>query len=346
MNVGNAFSQENNRKAIAELETKLAAATPRLNELRLSADAAKSEYDAIAVNLAEQTTAPANIGTDNQVEDDEDFDAEGDDDGDGILNGNEEIVVTGTRRAEEIVKPRSDHRIRISAFSRTDASIKEQIYGPRDRTKNILEPLWETDGLLFPYTPTISISQDTSWQIADLEQVNYDILSFQKSSSATISINGKFTVQNQREGRYLLAVIHFLRTVSKAYFGASDIESFDPPIQQTGSANTPEENAETQITRQRQDGRAGLPPPVLLFSGYGDMMFNDVRVVVRSHSWSYDENADLVRIDLPTGGTVWLPPLMTITISLSIQQNTDRLRDTFNLDEFRTGALLKKRGWF
>jgi hypothetical protein len=101
------------------------------------------------------------------------------------------------------------------------------------------------------------------------------------------------------------------------------------------------------VQRSRSGGRAGLPPPVLLFSGYGNMMFNDLRVVVKSHSWSYDEASDLVRINLPAfDGTVWLPPVMTIQMTLAIQQNTDAVRNNFNLDQFRTGEAQKTRGWF
>lgn len=279
-------------------------------------------------------------------------------DGDGKIEGaDEDVVVVGTRPGSggpvsepaEIVAPRADHRIRISAFSRSDSSVKEQVYGPNDSTKNILAPLWKTDGLMFPYTPSIQVSQDTSYQSADLEHSNYDILSWQRSSSATISITAKFTVQNQREGLYLLAAIHFLRTVSKSYFGAQDAENFAPTKSETPgttSETTPEQNAEQAIRDEAASGRAGLPPPVLLFSGYGDYMFNDVRVVVKSHSWAYDENADLVKIKVPSGGNVWLPPLMTLSITLSLQQNTDKLRTEFNLDSFRTGELLKKGGWF
>ena len=251
---------------------------------------------------------------------------------------------------EEIIPPRADHRVRLSAFDRNNAQAKIDLYGPDDAF-NILKPLHATDGVLFPYTPNIQINQDTTWQTADLEHSNFDILSFQKSSSASISLTADFTVQTQREGRYLLAVIHFLRTVSKAYFGAQSVEHFDPPTTQAGSTATPQENAATTTERQRQDGKAGLPPPVLLFSGYGDLMFNDIRVVVKSHSWSYEKTADLIKITLPSppdspARSVWLPPMMTITMALAMQNNTDRMRDRFNLDEFRTGNLLKNRGWF
>lgn len=240
----------------------------------------------------------------------------------------DEIVVTGYRDYP-------DHRVRLSAMRGQE----KIVYGMPDRVGNILTPLHATNGLIFPYTPTVQVSQDTSWQTGDLEHANYDILSFQKASSATFSITGKFTVQNQREGEYLLAALHYLRTVSKAYFGAQDVEQFVAP--QTDA------NTDQTVEMTRSEGKAGLPPPVLLFSGYGNMMFNEIHVVVKSHSWAFEENQDMIKIDLANGGQVWLPPMMTLSISLMMQQNTNTVRSEFKLDDFRTGKLLNnQKGWF
>jgi hypothetical protein len=244
-----------------------------------------------------------------------------------------DIVVEG-RRVSEVTSP--DHRIRLSAYPNQET----QIYGDNNRTANILSPLHETNGLMFPYTPTIQVSQDTSWASSDLQQSNYDILSYQKSSSANISLSAKFTLQNQREGEYMMAAIHFLRTVSKTYFGEKSSDVF---------SKTDELNATTSAASiKRKTGSSGLPPPVLIFSGYGDLMFNNVRCVVKSHSWSFDENVDMIKVKLPIGSTVWLPPVLQISIGLGIQMNADDLRNVFNLDEFRTGQLLRgnSKGWF
>lgn len=228
-----------------------------------------------------------------------------------------------------------DQRVRISSMSTVAA--QDEVYGPADPA-NILFPLRQTNGLMFPYTPTVSISQDTTYSTADLEHSIYDILSYSKSSSASINVQGKFTVQNQREGEYLLAVIHFLRTVSKTYFGKSDANVFRDVADQTEDAT---------VRKLREDGKAGLPPPVLIFSGYGEMMFSNVRVVVKNYSFSLDENADMVPINLRNGGLVYLPPVLSLSIGLGVQTNPDDLREDFSLAEFRTGdSLLSRKGWF
>jgi hypothetical protein len=129
-------------------------------------------------------------------------------------------------------------------------------------------------------------------------------------------------VQNQKEGEYLLAVMHYLRVVSKMYFGEA---SFKAPS--TG-----------------QPSLAGMPPPVLILHGYGDFMFNDLPVIVKDHSYSMKDNISYVDIKT-AGGSVRLPSMMSISIKLVVQNTPKRNRKEFDLNQFRTGELMKKGGW-
>lgn len=118
------------------------------------------------------------------------------------------------------------------------------------------------------------------------------------------------------EGEYALAVLHFLRTVSKMNFG---------------------EQAATQ-------GTAGIPPPLLVLSGYGTYMFNGLRVILKSHSWQFDETIDHVMVTT-AGGSARIPALFTISINLTVQTTPKAARKTFNLEDFRTGKLMLRGGW-
>ena len=232
----------------------------------------------------------------------------------------EDIVVTAKERA-------SDNRLRISALAGQSA----QIYGENDKSSNIMAPLHATGGMMFPYTPTIGVSGDTDWTPHQLTHTNYDIYSYQRTPSASITLSGKFTVQNQREGEYALACIHFLRTVGKMFYGEQD--SSDYNAQENSQATS----------------RAGLPPPVLRLRGYGLYMFSDLKCVLKSYSFSFEENMDLVTIESQAGGDILLPPMFTINVTLLMQQNTTRLRKDFKLDDFRTGKLMRQTGgggWF
>jgi hypothetical protein len=221
----------------------------------------------------------------------------------------------------------TDNRLRISALR----GQSDRVYGANDKSTNVLAPLHSTGGMLFPYTPSIAISGDTDWTPHALTHTNYDIYSYQRTPSATITLGGKFTVQNQREGEYALACIHFLRTMGKMYYGEQDSFDYNP------TTLTPEQST------------AGLPPPVLRLRGYGLYMFSDLRCVLKNYSFSFEETMDLVTVQSQTGGDIMLPPMFTINVSLLLQQNPSRLRREFKLDAFRTGDLMRQSstgGWF
>jgi len=207
-----------------------------------------------------------------------------------------------------------DFRVRLRAQGDNPAA-KAKVYGPANNSSNILNILYDTNGMMFPFTPTIQWSQAVEYDTMHFVHSNQDFQSYKNTPSTTIEITGQFTFQNQREGEYMLACMHFLRTVSKMYFG------------QTNAA------------------LAGLPPPILLFSGYGNYMFNDLPVIVKSHSYSLDNTVDYVTINT-AGGTARLPAIMTIAVSLVVQNTAKDLRTKFDLDQFRTGALMRNnKGW-
>lgn len=175
---------------------------------------------------------------------------------------------------------------------------------------NILQPLAATDGMVFPYTPTVSMSQSIDYSSYDPVHSNQEFLAYTRTRAATINLSGQFTSQNDMEASYSLAAIHFLRTVSKMAFG----ESRNP----------------------------GTPPPVLLLSGYGEYMFNDLPVILQSFAVDFDPNVDTMRV--PNTNT-YVPTLFNISCQFIIQNTPAKIRQ-FNLEDFRSGKLVKKGGWF
>ncbi len=177
----------------------------------------------------------------------------------------------------------------------------------------ILAPLSETSGLMFPYTPTVQVNQEVDYVNMQMTHSNTDYHAVSRAPNVTINLTGKFTVQNQHEGKYSLAAIHFLRSVSKMNFG-------------------------------RNDSMKGLPPPILQLSGYGTYMFNKVRVIVKSHSYTFEEGMDMIAVKLDSG-TVNLPALFSLTCALTVQPTPAMMRDEFTLEKYRSGELLET-GWF
>lgn len=203
----------------------------------------------------------------------------------------------------------------------------------------IMSPLLQTKGMVFPYQPLITYQQDVVYDTMQLVHTNQDIYSYTRTPALKLTVDGDFTVQNQREGLYALACIHFLRTVTKMWFGGSSAESIE---------------------------NQGTPPPVLLFDAYGQYMFNSLPVVITQFSVSLPNDVDYVPVLYQTSSAVerktvqsinssslsqgnkdgyaWLPAAFKIGVQITVQNTPQRLRQ-FDMTEFRSGRLLKQGGW-
>ena len=180
---------------------------------------------------------------------------------------------------------------------------------------DIMAPLRVTNGMLFPYTPQIRWGNDNDYQSLGLVHANSDYSYFIRQNQMSINISGEFTAQNDREARYLLASIHFLSSNSKMRFGA-------------------------------KDPNRGLPPPILLLSGYGRFIFPDIPVLIKSWSIDYSNTVDNVEVRIDDIPYAYVPSKTTITVDLLVQKRPiDYLKD-FNLDAFRSGELfLQNKGF-
>jgi uncharacterized cupredoxin-like copper-binding protein len=213
----------------------------------------------------------------------------------------------------------------------------------------IMSPLLQTNGMVFPYQPEITYQQEVTYTPMELVHTNQDFMAYSRTPALKLGVSGEFTVQNQNEGRYALACVHFLRTCTKMWFGGSTPESV-----------------------QAQ----GTPPPVLLFDAYGQYMFNSLPVIITQFAVTLPKDVDYVpvRLDGATGGPpaapsanssfatisninddnvslranntgyAWMPALFTIQVQLTVQNTPRRLR-SFDLADFRSGQLLRQGGW-
>ena len=129
----------------------------------------------------------------------------------------------------------------------------------------LMMPLRAAGGLIWPYTPSIQYAPEVSYETMQTVHTNQDFYVYSKTPSVTLTVSGDFTVQNQEEGQYALAVIHFLRTVTKMNFGDTD-------------------------------SLAGTPPPILLFNAYGPYVFKDVPVIVKGFSVEFPDTVDYVQV--------------------------------------------------
>lgn len=120
---------------------------------------------------------------------------------------------------------------------------------------NFLAPLGATGGIRFPYSPTMSLTQEVAYQNQELIHTNQSHYYFVRNESPQVTISGKFTCQTQEETAYSFAAIHFLRSYTK-------MSSAD---------------------------EGGLPPPPLILNGY---TIGGVPCFVRQFSMDFSEDTD------------------------------------------------------
>ena len=184
--------------------------------------------------------------------------------------------------------------------------------------------LGRTNGVVFPYTPTITVVHNARYQEQALTHSNYKNYFYEGSDVAAITIAGDFTVQNIDEGQYLLGVIYFFRTCTKMFFGEK-------------------ENSKN----------AGNPPPIVYLDGYGTFYLPHVSCVVTSFSHTMPDNVDYLEIPSTTGtsqstgknptpstGTTRLPTSSQIQVTLQPVYSRKNIYEKFTLSSFASGALL------
>jgi hypothetical protein len=148
----------------------------------------------------------------------------------------------------------------------------------KDSSNEILKPLLASDGVVFPYMPTISTSYNANYENTELTHSNYRGQFYKSSYVGDISLSGTFTAQDTVEANYLLAVIHFFRSVTKMFYG--------------------------------QDAERGAPPPLVYLIGLGEYQFNNQPCVVSSFNYSLPNDVDYIRTK-PNNYNINLGPRQT-----------------------------------
>lgn len=177
---------------------------------------------------------------------------------------------------------------------------------------NPLTPIINTGGLILEYTPNISIQGSASYSTQTPTHGIQDYKVYQNTPSQSFSISSSVSAQSLSEAKYSAATLHFLRLVTKSRFGKSS--------------------------------SAGLPPPMLILTGYGDFMFDNLPVIVDSYSYQLPDNVDYVNLQLGNLSAK-IPTLTTITINVTVQNTPDKL-NTFDVGNYANGKLLLAGGWF
>lgn len=155
-----------------------------------------------------------------------------------------------------------DWRVRVSLSPNAKLFYQDLSLGPNA----IMHPLLETNGVIWPYTPSITVNHNAQYSTAYLTHSNYPAHFYNHSEVADIQISGEFTVQNMEDGQYLMAAIYFFRSATKMFFG--------------------------------QGANVGNPPPMVFLDGYGSHYFPHVPCVVTQFSHQLKDDVDYIQVPI------------------------------------------------
>lgn len=225
----------------------------------------------------------------------------------------------------------------------------------------ILQPLRVTDGVIFPYTPTIDTVYKAEYDPYTLTHSNYKGYFYKSSYVDQVTLRCPFTAQSTAEANYLLAVITFFKSATKMFYG--------------------------------QDAERGSPPPLVYLSGYGEYQFNEHPSVITQFTLNLPSDVDYIRAGSPnnnglnlttlrdrqstalptslaglqrlanaflkkgalpsppsppsltTNNPTYVPTKMEINITLLPVQSRQQVSKQFSVREFANGNLIKGGFW-
>lgn len=242
---------------------------------------------------------------------------------------------------------REDWRVRLALTDDTSAN-----YLYKSENPGILAPLKKTNGVIFPYTPSISVNYSAKYDESNLVHSNYKIYQYSNSAVEMVQINGEFTAQDTYEANYLLAVIHFFRSMTKMFYG------------------------------QDQDPKRGTPPPLCYLFGMGTFQFSAHPLVITGFSYNLPVDVDYIKTvstyqpgeeqsssltqtqptrlsntgvgaggqpvqpnwselsSNQTGFVTWVPTRIQMSVSCLPIQSRNQISNKFSLKDYASGKLI------
>ena len=305
----------------------------------------------------EQTNTGTSVGSINSVQDPQQR-------AEAALNA-QAVVGTQLAQRQTVLEAQrklvnnGDWRVRLSL-----AKNSQYLYNDPNNP-GILKPLAATGGVIFPYMPKIETTYSATYDTSSLTHSNHNNYFYKSSSVGAVGLTATFTAQDTTEAEYLLAVIHFFRSVTKMFYG--------------------------------QDAQRGAPPPLVYLTGLGSFQFSNHPCVVTSFTYSLPNDVDYIRArspnvngtnlltrrsrqDLPTdpisgaikrlsnlftsqginkgaqqdppapptlgkNSPTYVPTKMDITLSLLPIQTRAQISQVFSLKSFANGDLIKGGFW-
>lgn len=179
---------------------------------------------------------------------------------------------------------------------------------------DVLEPLIikTNSHMVFPFNPVILFGQSANYSQITPTHSNFPFHAYRNSQVDNITITGEYYVENADDAKYWIATIHFLRTMTKMFYGQSE------PL--------------------------GNPPLMTRLKGYGSHVLNNIPVLITN--FTVDLPADVDYIPCVVGGTTnYVPTQSQITVTCAPNYARSAVA-RFSLNDYAAGNLTNKPGGF
>lgn len=181
-------------------------------------------------------------------------------------------------------------------------------------TGEVIAPLLsKTNGhMVFPFNPVILFGQSANYSTITPTHSNFPFYAYRNSQVDNITITGEYYVENADDAAYWIATIHFLRTMTKMFYGKSE------PL--------------------------GNPPLMTRLKGYGSHVLNNVPVLITNFTVDLPADVDYIPC-VVDGKTNYVPTQSQITVTCAPNYARSAVA-RFSLNDYAKGSLINKAGGF
>jgi len=242
---------------------------------------------------AQRATNPEQVGTANRM----------------AQNADQGVGPDATPQTKSLVTARVGENAREDEIHdwRVSLSVPKQI-----AEASVLQPLTEAGKLIFPFNPTILLGHSASYAAVQPTHTNHPFYAYENSIIDNITITGEFVQESERDAKYWVAALHYLRTMTKMFYGNS------VPL--------------------------GNPPLIARLNGYGPHVLNNIPVVITNFTTDMPQDVDYIECEV--NGEINYVPMQGIFTVTCQPQYARRSHARFSLNEYANGQHIgSPEGW-
>lgn len=174
------------------------------------------------------------------------------------------------------------------------------------------DELYKAGGIIFPYSPGITISHSATYSPTTPTHSNYPIQFYKNSSVSDIQISAVLTVQNDTDAFVYLSIINLLSSLTKMRWGT--------------------------------DSDSGAPPPVCRLDAYGPYMLKNVPIVISEFRHDIPNDVDFYTLTSGKFGVTSVPTKQTITVTCKPIYSRQEMLET-SVTKYLSDQNTRKRGF-